>query len=118
MRNQNDHKHPFSLQWVGSLPLAPRALARLGLTGIIAPNTPKETLIMALQDPIWEKRVAAVKAIGEMEGEKCIDLLKKALQDMHKAVRAMATKALGNLGESVPTESLIGMLQDPCWEVR
>src|SRR5437667_7634008 len=122
MKNQNDHEQTpdaSAFQWAESSPLVSGTLARLGLSNInFASDTPEEALIMALQDSIWEKRVAAVKAIGEMKGEKCIELLEKVLQDEHRAVRAMAVKVLGDLGELAPVESLIEMLQDSCWEVR
>src|SRR5436853_7449943 len=97
-------------------------LTRLGMKQNILPpelRTQVDSLAATLSHGQWSIRVAAVQALGKLEGQVPVaSLVVALLADEHEAVRAAASRQLGELGERVPVEPLIYALDDPSWMVR
>lgn len=72
-------------------------------------------LLTGLEQPQWELRAAAVRALGEQAP---LIAIQSALQDEHRLVRLAAVRALGKMGERAPFDALMAALYDSDWEVR
>ncbi|HTK06233.1 MAG TPA: HEAT repeat domain-containing protein [Ktedonobacteraceae bacterium] len=69
----------------------------------------------ALQDPRWEIRCAALEHIDLRSS---LPLLEQALNDEDEAVRQVAVRLAGRLGDDAPLALLQSKLQDEAWQVR
>jgi HEAT repeat protein len=99
--------------------LLPTVLQRLGLTPEQArPEPSLDDLQVQLKSDDWVMRVAAVRAIGKLDGAVASELLLSALDDPDSSVRAAAVLALGNMGKRIPLHRLVAALRDTDWHVR
>jgi len=74
---------------------------------------PVEQLIVALNDPRWERRASVATALGKLGQHAPIDPLIQALEDKSEKVRAAAARALGHIENSAATLALERALRDP-----
>lgn len=70
---------------------------------------------LCADDPLTRKH--AIYLLGMIRNPNCVEIFVKALRDPEKAVRAQATRALADTGESA-SDRLILLLGDPDWKVR
>jgi HEAT repeat protein len=112
-----DMKHAFEdPQW------SPRSRAALlyGLSEIPGPAV-EAVLEEGLADPHYLVRLEAARGLGKAPSTASVDLLVRALKDGNGNVRGAAAWALGQLAPEPGSEAvpeLIGLLQDPIFEVR
>jgi HEAT repeats len=76
-----------------------------------------EQTIVGLNDPRWEIRAAAARALGSVSqsGEDVIALLRQTLRDVHPMVRAAAVRSLGQHGA---LSDVALAFHDTDWAVR
>ena len=104
--------------------LLPGVLARLEQRQALLADRSIDVLRMQLTHTQWEIRAAAIRALGESEVHAGQDvnaireMLLSSLQDEHRLVRVAAIRALGQLEECMPVDTLLFSLRDPDWEVR
>lgn len=77
-----------------------------------------EDISSFLQDDNKEKRIAAIKAIGEIGDDRYLSKITSLLQDEDWEVRAVSAKALGMFGDKKVVTSLSKALSDSQWFVR
>jgi len=100
-------------------PTTPNVLARLGLENNAFPSEEtEEQLRLALTDPAWYMRAAAVQILAKRGKRTSLEPLINALNDENGFVRATAALALGTLQEEVPVDRLVMALRDSEWRVR
>lgn len=118
--NQNDDNKTGSSSNAQVPPsLVPNVLHRLGLAPEQTPaEISAEEWIAKLKSGDWERRAAAVRALGRREHDVPVELLVSALDDEDESVRAAAVHALGNIGKWVPLRRLTEALHDSNWHVR
>src|SRR5258706_854021 len=94
-------------------PTTPNVLARLGLENNALPSEEtEEQLRLALTDPAWYMRAAAVQILAKRGKRTSLEPLINALNDENGFVRTAAALALGALGKRALVEPLAIALRD------
>jgi hypothetical protein len=78
----------------------------------------RDRLERYLADGTLEQRVAAARALGQLQAVECSTSLLRALKDEAWQVRSQAARALGRVRSMVAIEALASRLTDPSWWVR
>ena len=90
-----------------------RALRRIGAGGVV------EAAVAALSDERYSRRLAAVRALGALGGERAVAHLRTKLDDDVAGVRAAALDALAQLGDATGVGAdCARLLSDPVPHVR
>jgi hypothetical protein len=71
-----------------------------------------------IEDEDKEKRIAAIKSIGQNSDVRYLDKVIKRLSDEEWEVRSAAAKSLGRIGDNRALEELKKALSDSSWWVR
>ena len=71
-----------------------------------------------LAEGTLEQRVAAARALGQLQAVECATSLLAALRDEAWQVRAQAARALGRVRAPIAVTALAARLTDPSWWVR
>ncbi|MEM9491286.1 MAG: HEAT repeat domain-containing protein [Myxococcota bacterium] len=102
------------------LPVALVLLAGPGWTGEARGEDRVDRLVHALtQSDNYKQRISAALSLGKVDGEaRAVDALIAGLDDEHDTVRAVAAKALGQLGDTRALPALRRMENDDSARVR
>ncbi len=84
---------------------ATKALVRIGGPAV-------EPLVVALGDENWRVRVAAARALGQIDDARSTDALIALLKDRDKDMRPEAAGALGRRGDARAIDALVATLGD------
>ncbi|GCE16026.1 HEAT repeat domain-containing protein [Tengunoibacter tsumagoiensis] len=101
--------------------LLPNVLHHLGLTSeqqTASQNSSVESLLATLQDSSWEKRAAAVRALGTCNVAIPMNAFLSVLHDEDATVRATAVHTIGTMERRAPLHWLVEALHDSDWHVR
>jgi hypothetical protein len=77
-----------------------------------------DKIAVFIKDDNKDRRIAAIKAIGQSGDIRFLETLIKCLKDEEWEVRAVAAKALGRFGSKKPVPHLVKALSDREWWVR
>jgi HEAT repeat protein len=77
-----------------------------------------EPLVALLKEGAYQKRVAAVDLLSQMNDPRVVKPLLEALKDSDSLVRTAAANALSRIGDARAVEPLIGALKDSDHNVR
>ncbi|MHC5080656.1 MAG: HEAT repeat domain-containing protein [Planctomycetota bacterium] len=72
----------------------------------------------ALNHKSWRVRLGLLEALGTLQSEKAVKVLKDALKEEDPGIRTVAMESLANRGPAAGFESALAALKDEFWQVR
>jgi hypothetical protein len=93
-------------------------LAAVDVLGVGRYRVARPLIEERLQRGDLEMKIAAARALGNIQAVECSTSLMHALKDIDWQVRAQAARALGRVGAPIAIHALSARLSDSAWWVR